>query len=209
MNHGASMGVAAMVAGKPVLVSEIDEREAMVRAGNLASALPREGTSEGRQLRRWLTQLVAAERVVAAEAAARGASPAGAVGEDELLPDVAARLEIGSVAAAVLATPLARAVFAEVTQAVEISDEDVTAYHARNPLRFASKPAVQQQGWRAKPVPAGLGEVRDQVAAHLLAAARRRAFRLWLDVRCAELVELAPGYEHPGDPRQPDNTHRH
>ena len=25
----------------------------------------------------------------------------------------------------------------------------------------------------------------------------------------AELVRLAPGYEHPGDPRQPDNTHRH
>ena len=24
-----------------------------------------------------------------------------------------------------------------------------------------------------------------------------------------ELVQLAPGYEHPGDPRQPDNTHRH
>jgi len=23
------------------------------------------------------------------------------------------------------------------------------------------------------------------------------------------VVELAPGYEHPGDPRQPDNTHRH
>ncbi|REM61791.1 malonyl CoA-ACP transacylase, partial [Mycobacterium tuberculosis] len=23
------------------------------------------------------------------------------------------------------------------------------------------------------------------------------------------LVVLAPGYEHPGDPRQPDNTRRH
>ncbi|KKB97156.1 malonyl CoA-ACP transacylase, partial [Mycobacterium nebraskense] len=34
-------------------------------------------------------------------------------------------------------------------------------------------------------------------------------FRVWLDARRAELVRLAPGYEHPGDPRQPDNTHRH
>jgi len=49
----------------------------------------------------------------------------------------------------------------------------------------------------------------QQIADHLRGAARRRAFRLWLDARCAELVELAPGYEHPGDPRQPDNTHRH
>ncbi|ORA38263.1 DUF7158 domain-containing protein [Mycobacterium aquaticum] len=203
------MSVCAKVAGEPVLVSEIDEREAMVRAGNLASALPREGTSEGRQLRRWLTQLVVAERVVAVEAAARGIDSAGAVSEDELLPDMAARLEIGSVAAAALATPLARAVFTEVTRSVEISDDDVVAYHTRNPLRFAVKPQVGQQGWRAKPVPPEFGDVRDQIAAHLLAAARRRAFRLWLDVRCAELVELAPGYEHPGDPRQPDNTHRH
>ncbi|OBC04833.1 malonyl CoA-ACP transacylase [Mycobacterium sp. 852013-50091_SCH5140682] len=209
MNHGAPTSVAATVAGKPVLVGEIDDKEAMVRAGNLASALPREGTSEGRQLRRWLTQLVVAERVIAVEAAARGIGPAGVVGEDELLPDIAARLEIGSVAAAVLATPLTRAVFAEVTRAVEISDEDVAAYHDRNPLRFAAKHEGRQQGWRAKPAPSSLDEVRDQIARHLLAAARRRAFRLWLDVRCAELVELAPGYEHPGDPRQPDNTHRH
>jgi [acyl-carrier-protein] S-malonyltransferase len=203
------MRICATVAGKPVLVREIDEREAMVRAGNLASALPREGTSEGRQLRRWLTQLVVAERVVAVEAAALGIGPVGAVGEDELLPDTAARLEIGSVAAAVLATPLARAVFTEVTRAVVISDDDIAAYHTRNPLRFAVKREVRQQGWQTNPVAPEFGDVRDEIAGHLLAAARRRAFRLWLDARCAELVELAPGYEHPGDPRQPDNTHRH
>ena len=36
-----------------------------------AASLPRAGTSEGRQLRRWLTQLLVTERVIAAEAAAR------------------------------------------------------------------------------------------------------------------------------------------
>ena len=56
---------------------------------------------------------------------------------------------------------------------------------------------------------ASLDDVRPAIAEHLRAAARRRVFRGWLDARCAELVELAPGYEHPGDPRQPDNTHRH
>jgi len=75
-----------------------------------------------------------------------------------------------------------------VTAAVDITDAEVHDYLERNPRRFAST---------------------AHVADHLRGAARRRAFRLWLDARCAELVELAPGYEHPGDPRQPDNTHSH
>lgn len=203
------MRLAAEVAGKPVPVSEIDEREARLRASNLASALPRPGTSEGRQLRRWLTQLVVAERVVAAEAADRGLAAVGVPAEDAVVPDTAARLEIGSVAASILAEPLARAVFADVTAAVAVSDAEVAAYHARNPLRFAAKAIVDEQGWRGRPQAPALDAVRSAISEHLLAAARRRAFRLWLDARCAELVELAPGYEHPGDPRQPDNTHKH
>lgn len=199
---------AARVAGKPVSVSEIDEREAALRAGNRASTLPRPDTSEGRQLRRWLTQLVVAERVVTDEATARGLSDCGAPDLDEVLPDTAARLEIGSVAAAVLGTSRARALFADVTAAVEVSDDEVAAYHARNPLRFAEAPAGSC-GWHARPVAPKLDEVRDRIAVHLRAAARRQAFRHWLDTRCAALVELAPGYEHPGDPRQPDNTHKH
>lgn len=199
---------AARVAGKPVSIKEIDEREAALRAGNRASALPRPGTSECRQLRRWLTQLVAAERVVDEETAARGLSGLGAPGQDDVLPDTAARLEIGSVAAATLGTPLARAVFADVTAAVDVSDAEVAAYHARNPLRFA---LIQggSHGWHGRPAAPSLDQVRYRIAAHLRAAARRQAFRLWLDARCAALVELAPGYEHPGDPRQPDNTHKH
>lgn len=182
------MSVAATVDGMPVSVREVDAREAQLRASRSASSLPRPGTSEGRQLRRWLTQLLVTERVVAAEATARGLSADGAPSEHELLPDMAVRLEIGSVAASVLADPLARALFVSVTDAVEVSGDAVAAYAARNPSRFADTAGV---------------------AEHLRAAARRRAFRLWLDARCAALVELAPGYEHPGDPRQPDNTHRH
>ena len=89
-----------------------------------------------------------------------------------------------------LADPLARALFVSVTAAVDVTDAEVRDYLERNPRRFGSH--------------------RARSADHLRGAARRRrAFRLWLDARCAELVELAPGYEHPGDPRQPDNTHRH
>lgn len=125
------------------------------------------------------------------------------------MPDVTARLEIGSIAAAVLTDPGARALFAAVTAGVEISDDDVIRYHERNPLRFA-EPRVEGHGWRAPPVAAApLERVRHAVAQHLLDVARRREFRVWLDARRAALVQLAPGYEHPGDPRQPDNTHRH
>jgi len=201
--------LAATVAGAPVSVAEVDAAEARLRNGPAAAALPASGTSEGRQLRRWLTQLIVTERVVAAEAAARGLTARGAPAEAELLPDATARLEIGSVAVAALADPHARALFDDVTAAVGVSDDDVADYHARNPLRFAA-PRPGQHGWRAPSlVGPPLAEVRSAIVEHLRGAARRRAFRVWLDARRAELVALAPGYEHPGDPRQPDNTHRH
>jgi [acyl-carrier-protein] S-malonyltransferase len=199
----------ATVAGRPVPVDELDAAEARLRTRPGAAALPVTGTSEGRQLRRWLTQLIVTERVIAAEAAARGLTAHDAPSEEKLLPDATARLEIGSIAAAALADPCARALFADVTSAVRVADDDVADYHARNPLRFAA-PRPGPHGWLLpSPVGPPLGEVRPAIVEHLGGAARRRAFRVWLDARCAALVELAPGYEHPGDPRQPDNTHRH
>lgn len=204
-----SIRAVATVAGVPVSADEVDAAEARLRDAPGAAALPASGTSEGRQLRRWLTQLIVTERVVAAEAAVRGLTARGAPTQDELLPDATARLEIGSVAAATLTDPCARALFADVTAAVQVADDEVADYHARNPLRFA-EPRPGPHGWR---VPSHLGpplaEVRPAIVAHLRGAARRRAFRVWLDARRAALVRLAPGYEHPGDPRQPDNTHRH
>jgi [acyl-carrier-protein] S-malonyltransferase len=199
----------ATVAGVAVPVDEVDAREARLRDGPLAATLPAVGTSEGRQLRRWLTQLIVTERVVAAEAAALGVTAGDAPSAAELLPDTTARLEVGSVAAAALGDPCARALFARVTAEVDVSDDDVAGYHARNPLRFAAA-SPDRHGWRGPPVAMPpLQRVRSVIAEHLRAAARRRAFRVWLDARRAELVRLAPGYEHPGDPRQPDNTHRH
>ncbi|BBY28236.1 DUF7158 domain-containing protein [Mycolicibacterium sediminis] len=200
--------VVATVAGTSVSTAEVDRRETELRASVLASALPRPGTSEGRQLRRWLTQLLVTERVVAREAAERGVDDVGAPTEDDLLPDTPARLEIGSVAAYVLREPLARNLFEHVTAHVEVSEDAVAAYHVRNPHRFV-EPVTVAGGWHRPAPPPSLDAVRTVIAAHLLASARRRAFRLWLDARRADLVDLAPGYEHPGDPRQPDNTHRH
>jgi [acyl-carrier-protein] S-malonyltransferase len=200
--------VAARVGGQPVLVREVDVRETGLRATVLAASLPRAGTSEGRQLRRWLTQLLVTERVVAAEAAARGVTPDGAPSEAELLPDIAARLEIGSVAASALEQGIGRALYAHVTADVEVSAAEVEDYHARNPFRFAKR-TVATGGWNDPAAAPALDDVRAAIAENLLAATRRRRFRVWLDARRAALVELAPGYEHPGDPRQPDNTHKH
>jgi [acyl-carrier-protein] S-malonyltransferase len=199
----------ASVGGAPVPVGEVDAREARLRGGPLVAALPAAGTGEGRQLRRWLTQLIVTERVLAVEAAALGVTGRGAPTEAALLPDETARREIGSVAAAALADPLARAVFAHVTAAVDVTDDEVAGYHARNPLRFAA-PVRDRHGWRTPGVAAPpLAQVRPLIADQLRAAARRRVFRVWLDARRAALVRLAPGYEHPGDLRQPDYTHRH
>ncbi len=201
-------GVAAHVAGAPVTVADVDRREALLRTHTPEATLPGAGTSEGRQLRRWLTQVIVTERVVAAEAARLGVAPGQAPDLAEILPDGIARHEVGSVTAAALAAPVARALFAHVTRDVTVSAEDVESYHRRNPLRFAvGRPGAD--GWETTPTAPPLSQVRAVVAAHLLGAARRRAFRLWIEELRSELVCLAPGFEHPGDPRQPDNTHRH
>jgi [acyl-carrier-protein] S-malonyltransferase len=59
----------------------------------------------------------------------------------------------------------------------------------------------------AGPVP--YEQVRPEIEAELTARATQLAFARWLDAAAAERIRLAPGFEHPADPRQPDATHRH
>lgn len=196
--HELQMGIAATVAGNPVWITDVDAREVMLRASPQAAGLPRSGTSEGRQLRRWLTQLLVTERVVAREAETLGVAVGSTTPtEEQVLPDLTARLEIGSIAAGVLADPLTRAVYARVTDEVDVDAQTVADYHRRNPTRVVCSGSFN------------LADTAPAIAAMLRGAARRRAFRIWLEQRRAALVWLAPGYEHPGDPRQPDNTHKH
>ncbi|MGH3910090.1 MAG: peptidyl-prolyl cis-trans isomerase [Pseudonocardiaceae bacterium] len=77
-------------------------------------------------------------------------------------------------------------------------------------------PLRSDVGWHVLRVdavtPAGSApyeSVKGEIAARLTAAARRRHFARWLDERRTARARLRPGYEHPGDPRQPDNSHRH
>lgn len=251
----------AWVDGDPVEVGEVDRREAALRAGPRASALPRAGTGEGRQLRRWLVQVLVAERVVARAARRLGVDAAGAPALPELVPDRAGMLGLGSVAADVLTRdPVARNVFLAVTAGVTVSDARVARYWRTNPEGFRIperrlvRHAVGTGDPDARPAravrrgelgreleravfgtpPGGrveladavgthtvlvvdvaparvraLAEVREEIRRRLTLGARRRAFVEWLDQRLAESVRLAPGFEHPGDPAQPDNTHRH
>lgn len=217
--------IAAEVAGESVSVAEVDGREAGLRAAPGAATLPARGTSEGRQLRRWLTQLLAAERVVTIEAARRGITDSGAPGPFDILPDATARAEIGSLAAALLdSMPLARALFADLTADLAVPDEDVDDYYARNGHRFAEPARRDEAGWRVfdpgrrthgEPADRSqerfipLSRVRPLIEAELRGAAGRQRFARWLDAAQAGQVRLRPGFEHPGDPGQPDNTHRH
>ena len=207
--------VAAEVAGEPVLVADVDRRETQLRDSPAAAALPARGTSEGRQLRRWLTQVLVAERVVTIESARRGLTGTGAPGPLDVLPDATARIEIGSIPAALLdSMPLARALFAAMTADVEVSQDEVASYHARNRDRFAEPPAADAAGWRvfdpSRPAHRPpRSDVRRLIEMELIGAARRRRFVRWLDAARADLVRLRPGFEHPADPTQPDNTHRH
>jgi len=251
--------VVAWVDGAPIDVSDVDQREQGLRSGPVAPTLPRPDTQDGRQLRRWLVQVLVAERLVATEAEHRGLTEADAPALPAVAPDRAALLGLGSVAAELLTrNALARAVFAEVTADVAVSPTAVRAYYDGNPEQFElpaervvrhtvgdgpTRRRTLRRGELTGPVedavfaaaegdtvgpvadPLGthtlvvdevrpartrsLAEAHDEIMARLLAPARRRAFTAWLDLRTTAAVRLAPGFEHPGDPAQPDNTHRH
>ena len=81
----------------------------------------------------------------------------------------------------------------------------VTAGPVRSPLGWHLVALDAEHPPTVVPYP----QARAQIAAHLLDRARQRAFARWLDARCATLVRLTPGYEHPADPCHPDATHRH
>nr|BFE55687.1 malonyl CoA-ACP transacylase [Dactylosporangium thailandense] len=183
--------IAALVGDVPITVADVNARLAGMRAGPLAARLPHPGSAEGRNLRRWLVQLLAATAVVEQEARGLGL-PAAPPAEPPALPPTLPRaLRLGGVTAAVLA---ARPdVYAAVTADVTVGEERVRDYWDRNRDRHHEPYA----------------RCRDAIAALLLREARDRHFTRWLDERCAARVRLMPGFEHPGDPAQPDYTHHH
>lgn len=182
---------AAWVDEEPLDVDDVDAELARLRSGPRAGLLPVAESSEGRQLRRWVAQSLVARRLLEHEADRLGLGADADPGVERVVPHRMAAMCLGGVLASVLRQcGPARAVYAAVTAAVPVPDEDVTAYLAR-----AS----------GNPTPAAAEAAR----ALLTEARRREAFLDWYAVQTSTRVRLEHGYEHPGDPHQPDATHRH
>ncbi|MEV5329214.1 hypothetical protein AB0K67_34230 [Nonomuraea sp. NPDC052634] len=103
------------------------------------------------------------------------------------------------------------------TRTVPATPPIQAAHTAAQPLAaVASSPSPAAEATAQPYVPEGTVQTLTRHTsrptgpdADLLAAARRKAFARWLDDMRARKVTLVPGLEHPGDPRQPDNHHKH
>ncbi|MFJ2866459.1 hypothetical protein [Kitasatospora sp. NPDC087314] len=224
--------------GRPLPRTALDLRLAALRTGPRSTALPQPGSSEDRQLTRWVAQVLLTEALcetVAAERALAVSSP----GPARL--DQQAAVELGSItAAAYEGSAAVRAVYASVTADVEPSAADLAHYRSvtTRPPAVVWRLALPDGEFDADPdtLPAALAEALRAAApgervtagpwtAALLSphtvtddhdptpalkeAARRAAFVRWLDHERARRLTLVEGLEHPGDPAQPDNHHRH
>ncbi|MFH9352778.1 hypothetical protein [Kitasatospora sp. NPDC017646] len=233
--------------GHPLPRTALDERLAALRNGPRATALPEPGSSEDRQLVRWVAQVLLTEALCEAVAAERGlpiseSGPARSVGAARPARlDQRAAVELGSItAAAYEGSAAVRAVYEAVTAEVEPSPADIAHYRTltTRPPVTRWHLALPDGGFEADPdtLPAALAEAlrtappgewvsagpwRAMLLATLAVpqtpdptpalrdAARRTAFVRWLDHQRARRLTLVEGLEHPGDPAQPDNHHRH
>ncbi|GAA2391018.1 hypothetical protein GCM10010404_55220 [Nonomuraea africana] len=298
-----------LVDGQTVPHDVLDARLRELREGPLHAALPVPGSSEARQMARWVTQVILTEVLCEREALARGLTPLEGPPLDRL-----AAVELGSInAAAYNGSPWVRAVYQAVTASARVPSAwsaappaptptlhlvrhalfaDRAAATAATPddleplgaIPLGSLPTMIAEALRDRPYGTLAGPVRDalgwhvaiahavgdpdtdtdtdaladadsltqpestpqpprppmapqasqlpldrhapqapmdgqpsqapsvaapSVAASLVAAAARRVFVQWLDVQRATRVRLVHGLEHPGDPRQPDNHHKH
>jgi [acyl-carrier-protein] S-malonyltransferase len=187
----APAGVMAYLNGEPVPRALLDERLAALRAGDAACVLPRPDSREGRQLTRWVAQVVLTEQLCVDELSRRrDAIPVD--GGKSL--DVSTAIAVGSITAAALAgSEPVRRVAALVSGDVRIPRAQLD--YAADVLgeQPPADPEVPVQRWHAE----------------LLDSARLEAFARWLNLAMHERVQLVHGLEHPGDSTQPDNLHRH
>ncbi|GAB1818301.1 DUF7158 domain-containing protein [Herbidospora sp. RD11066] len=180
--------IAATVGDETISVAEVDQRLQDLYEGPLAPRLPHPSSPEGRNLRRWLVQLMTMERVVAQEF---GHLRVGGHRDQVRRITLPLALRTGGVVASVLATPAGQALFARVEATVP--PDEIRSYYDRNRDRH----------------PAPFDQESGEIEARLVQARKETLFARWLEARHREKVTLMPGFEHPGDPRQPDATHRH
>lgn len=235
-----SATVIGWIDDQPITRTRLDDRLAVLRAGQGAAALPAPDTREGRQLVRWTAHVLFTEHLCAAWARQHEVP----IGEPVAL-DALSAIQLGSITAAAWRThPAVSAVYRAVIDGdIEATRPDVAQQWL---LRTASGP-TPEAACTAEPVSIGWTTLTDLPLA-IAAAARDtarsapvasggawhvvfvdevdvrpvagpppirragtalRAFARWLDQQRARSVRVADGFEHPGDPGQPDNTHQH
>lgn len=238
--------VIGWVDGQPVSLDLLELRLAVLRSGPGAAALPREGTQEARQLRRWTAHVLFTELLCLATAGRLAISDSAGAPLDAL-----SAVQLGSITAAAWqgcpavgavcrtlfpATPVA-AGFTNSHRPVAqrwfrvshslTSDGDVLV-GSLLPMGWTTLddlPTPLAQALRDAPCGELVGPVASALGRHLARVDdieerpapalapdhgdQLREFTLWLERRRTESLSVAAGFEHPGDPRQPDNTHRH
>jgi [acyl-carrier-protein] S-malonyltransferase len=192
------VSVAAWVDGEAIGVDEVQERLMRLRSRDRAGSLPAADSREGRQLRRWVTQVAVIERLCEHLTPGSCSEPhrnpyPGRTNETDRswptgIPTRADAAALGSIVAAAWANPAVSRAAAAVTSDVTLSPER---------LRYAAELTATDDGGAA-----WSGE-------ELLTSARLEAFARWLSRATHERVRLAEGFEHPGDASQPDNLHEH
>ena len=189
------MSVAAWVDGEAIGVDEVQQRLDRLRARDRAGSLPKADSREGRQLRRWVTQVAVVERLCEHLTPGSCSEPRRNPYPDRTnegwptgIPTRADAAALGSIVAAAWANPAVSRAAAAVTSDVVMSPER---------LRYAAELAATDDGGTA-----WSGE-------ELLTSARLEAFARWLSRATHERVRLEEGFEHPGDASQPDNLHEH
>jgi [acyl-carrier-protein] S-malonyltransferase len=188
--------IAANVDGVPVTAHEIEHHLQAMRDGPLSSRLPRYGSAQHRNMRRWVAQLLTAQLLLDHEFTRRGLVeelPTEPPRPPVSLPNA---LLAGGIGAAVVArSARAARVAVDVTAGTIVPEQAIREYFEYNRDRY--------------PPPLTYGDAREHIAADLLEAAKAKAFNNWLDLQVHQRVCLLPGFEHPADPHQPDATHHH
>jgi len=122
---GPGLGVAAWIDDRPVAAAEVVAELDRLRSGPLR--LPADGTQDGRQLRRWVTQRVVIRHLLTDAARSLPPAPAGVRADPAL---------VGTAAADVVATSAdARAVLASF--AARPAEADVRAHYDAHPDRHS------------------------------------------------------------------------
>lgn len=112
----------AVVGGRPISISRLEQRVAEVRRGPRGRHLPPEGGSESVRLRRWIVQELVTEEVLVHEARA-----AGIIGSEAGTDPV----QGGTTSPALSPAAVARLI-ERVTASVTVARRDVRAYYVRN-----------------------------------------------------------------------------